>query len=433
MQRGEEPVDTEMRDKLYEEIQQIEVIDTHEHVINREMLGNIGFNLFSALEFDYLKDDLLAVGMDENLLVDKAGDPDSLIDELIPLLRLTQNTSYYRAFFQALRDLHGMSGDCLDPANLKAASDSIHAAYEQDDWYSRVIRDRCKIKYMLRDMDYMPTEDDFIKPVIRMDNYFILRHKELLQEWIDKERILSMRIADAEYEARVRSLDDYLDIIENDFLKAIDFGAVGIKIAMAYRRTLQFDKVSIDDANRAFKLPNEKTTWADMKAFQDFIMHRIMENAAKYDLPVQIHTGLLAAGKNVLANTNPLHLTNIFLEFPHVKFDIFHGGFPFMGEIGAQALMFPNVYLDTCWLPLISYESFKNALNEWLSHVPAGKILWGGDCSCAEGAYGALYMVQHGLCDVLARKIQEGTFDEEYALEVARAILHDNASRLFNL
>ena len=150
-------------------------------------------------------------------------------------------------------------------------------------------------------------------------------------------------------------------------------------------------------------------------------------------MPVQIHTGLLAGGKNTLANSNPLHLSNIFLEFPQVQFDVFHGAFPFMGEIGSLALMFPNVYLDTCWLPLISYASFKKAFGEWLCYVPAGKFLWGGDCASAEGVYGAVYMMQRGLAEVLAEKIEEGVMDEDYALYVARSFLHDNAAKLFNL
>ena len=104
-----------------------------------------------------------------------------------------------------------------------------------------------------------------------------------------------------------------------------------------------------------------------------------------------------------------------------------------MGEIGSLALMFPNVYLDTCWLPLISYTSFKKALGEWLCYVPAGKFLWGGDCACAEGIYGAVWMVRRALSEVLADKIEDGLMDEEAALGVARGLLHDNAKELFNL
>ena len=426
-------MNAQLTKSLHEQICQMDIINTHEHLLNREMLNGLDFDLFQAIEFHYLKDSLMAVGMGENLIMETMSEPDRLIDELIPFLEKARNTTYYRAFFQALRDLHGLEGDELDKDNLKAASESIKQAYEREDWYDEVIGGKCRNRHVLRDMEYMPASDDFVRPVVRMDSHLIQRHKNLLSEWVEKEDILTFRIGDADYKKRVKTLDDQLAVIDEDFQEMLKFGAVAIKIAIAYRRTLNFENVSVDDANRAFKLPDEKTTWNDIKTFQDYLLFRIIEKAAEHGLPVQIHTGLLAHGKNYLANTNPLHLTNLFLEFPHVKFDIFHGGFPFMGEIGSLALMFPNVYLDTCWLPLISYTSFKKALGEWLCYVPAGKFLWGGDCACAEGIYGAVWMVRRALSEVLADKIEDGLMDEEAALGVARGLLHDNAKELFNL
>ena len=419
--------------ELREQIDEMEIINTHEHLINREMLHGVGFDLFQAIELYYLKDDLVAVGMDENLITETMSEPDKLIDQLAPFLKQTRNTTYYQAFFRALRDLHGLDGNELDSDNLKAVSESIKQAYGREDWYEHVIRERCKIKCLLREMEYMPATDEFVKPVIRMDCHLIQRHKRLLKEWVDKDSILTFHVGDADYRDRVRTLDDQLALIEEDFQTAKNFGAVAIKIAMAYRRTLEFENVSVDDANRAFKLPDEKTSSRDIKVFQDYILFRLIEKAAEHGLPVQIHTGLLAGGKNYLGNTNPLLLTNLFLEFPNVKFDIFHGGFPFMGEIGSLALMFPNVYLDTCWLPLISYESFKKALSEWLCYVPAGKFLWGGDCAHVEGIYAATRVFRQGLSEVLAAKIEEGQLDKETAIHTAQGITHNNAAKLFGL
>lgn len=419
-------------EKLREEIQQIEIIDSHEHLMNQEMLGNLSFDLSQAFGAEYIRDDLISLGFMTNLMLEKR-ELGPLLDELLPILKHTQNTSYYRAFFKALQDLHGLEGDELDPANLKAVSGSIVEAYKRRDWYSSVIREKCKIKYMIRDMNYMVADDDFIRPAIRMDSYLMLRHKEFLKSWYEDDPTFSFRISRSEYQERVKTLDDYLGLIEADFETALDFGAIAIKIGIAYNRTLQFDNVSVDEANRVFKRSDEKTTWDDIKVFQDYVTFRIIEKATEHRLPVQIHTGLLANGINRLDNANPLHLNNLFLEFPETRFDIFHGSFPFMGEIGSLALMFPNVYLDTCWLPLISFESFKRAFSEWLCYVPVGKFLWGGDCFCAEGVYGAVAMVRQGLAEVLAEKIDREMFDEEMALYVARSILHDNAIDLFGL
>jgi len=425
---------TSLAQRLFDQICEIEIIDTHEHLVNRQMLEALGFDLAHAIELNYLKDDLLSLGMDENWILEKEADLNAVIDGLIPLLKQTKNTTYYRALFQAFRDLHGLGANELDAGNLKKLSDSITRAYSREDWYTHVIRDKCRIKCMLRDMAYMIADDDFVKPVMRMDSFLVLRHRNLLEDWVERAApVYSPHVPEAEYRENVRTLEDYLGLIESDFQRALEFDAVGIKIGIAYERTLQFDKVSIEDANRAFMLSDEKTTWNDIKIFQDYIFFNIIENATKYNLPVQIHTGIFAGGKGVAANSNPLHLTNIFLEFPETRFDVFHGGFPFMGEMGSLALMFPNVYLDMCWLPLISHTSFKRALSEWLSYVPSAKFLWGGDGHFVEEIYGAVCMVRQGLADVLAEKIEESLMDEQQALTIARGILHDNAVRLFRL
>jgi hypothetical protein len=101
--------------------------------------------------------------------------------------------------------------------------------------------------------------------------------------------------------------------------------------------------------------------------------------------------------------------------------------------MGSLALMFPNVHLNTCWLPLISCASFQRALREWLCYVPAGKFLWGGDCHSVEGIYGSVFMMRRALSETLAGIIEDGLLDEEAALAAARGILHDNAARLFRL
>jgi predicted TIM-barrel fold metal-dependent hydrolase len=398
------------------------------------MLEALEFDLAHAIELGYLKDDLMALGMDANHILNSGPNTDAVIDSLVPLLKQTRNTTYYQALFGALRDLHGLKEDELDPKNLRAASDSMVAAYAREDWYDHVIRDRCNIKCMLRDLGYTIFDDDFVIPIARMDGWLMLRHRHLLEDWIERAApVNAPYVPEAEYWEKVRTLDDYLALIETDFAKAREFGSVGIKIGIAYERTLEFERVSIDDAGRAFDLPDEKTTWADIKRFQDFVFFNIIEGATRRNLPVQIHTGLLAGGKNVLANANPLHLTNVFLEFPDTRFDVFHGGFPYTGEIGSLALMFPNVYLDTVWVPLISYGSFKRALSEWLCYVPAGKFLWGGDSHFVEEIYGAVCVVRRALAEVLAEKIDDGLFDEELALMVANAFLHDNAEGLFKL
>jgi hypothetical protein len=144
--------------------------------------------------------------------------------------------------------LHGLKGNRLDANSVQSVSQSIAAAYDRENWYGHVVHEKCTIKYMLRDMAYMTAEDDFVKPVIRMDHHLMLRHRNLLESWVDRAApIYCPTTPEAEYQENVRSLDDYLSLIEADFDRAIKFGAVAIKLGIAYERTLQFDKVSVSE------------------------------------------------------------------------------------------------------------------------------------------------------------------------------------------
>ncbi|NIP40594.1 MAG: hypothetical protein GTN39_03670, partial [Candidatus Aenigmarchaeota archaeon] len=107
--------------------------------------------------------------------------------------------------------------------------------------------------------------------------------------------------------------------------------------------------------------------------------------------------------------------------------------YPFASEIGVFANNFSHVYVDACFLPLISPTMTRETLSEWLELIPSNKILWGGDCRSVEMAYGAILYIRELLLEVLSEKIQRTYFDEDEALEIALKILRENAIELYGL
>lgn len=84
----------------------------------------------------------------------------------------------------------------------------------------------------------------------------------------------------------------------------------------------------------------------------------------------------------------PLHLVNLLLEYREARFDLFHAGYPYQGEVAALGKNFPNVYVDLCWLHVISPWVARQTLHEWIETVPANKILgFGGDYLFVEGGF----------------------------------------------
>ena len=198
----------------------------------------------------------------------------------------------------------------------------------------------------------------------------------------------------------------------------------------AYSRTLQFDKVPVERAARAFGRKRSELTPQEIKDFEDFIMWRLVALAAQYDLPYQIHTG-----DGRIQGSSPMLLLDMIEANPKTKFCLMHGGFPWVGETGAIAFKemgkAKNVWIDSCWLPTISYTMAKRALHEWLELVPSDRILWGSDESHAEGIYAAAEFMRRCLGEVLVEKIEGGDLNEQQAMRIAKQIMRDNALELF--
>jgi predicted TIM-barrel fold metal-dependent hydrolase len=164
------------------------------------------------------------------------------------------------------------------------------------------------------------------------------------------------------------------------------------------------------------------------------MFHEIVRAGTETHVPIQIHTGLQEGNENLLANANPLLLASLFLEYRQAKFDLFHGGYPFMGEAIALAKNFSNVFLDLCWLHIISPSASARMLHEAIETVPSNKIFaFGGDFIIPEGAYGHSVMARQVVARVLAQKVEEGYLDEEEAMRLAHMILRENPAELYQL
>ena len=148
-------------------------------------------------------------------------------------------------------------------------------------------------------------------------------------------------------------------------------------------------------------------------------------------LPIQIHTGYQAGNGNVLENSRPTKLNNLFLNYPQAKFVLFQGGYPWTGEFAALGKMFPNVSLDLVWLPQISTEAAVSGLDEMHDTVPHNMFFWGGDCHFIEQSAGSLAFGKDVVAEVLAMRAERGLLTEDLAREVARQTFRDNAIRFF--
>ncbi len=229
-----------------------------------------------------------------------------------------------------------------------------------------------------------------------------------------------------------KTLSDINNFLDDFTQKAYDTGnLVGLKIAIAYARNLDFKDVSHNEASAIYaKILNDEKI--DATPLSDYMVHKIIQRAEKLKIPVQVHTGHLAGNWHDVRGTNPAQLIPLFQKYKNVRFDIFHAGWPFSEILGSIGKTFPNVWLDMCWAWSMNPVQMERMLDEWLSCVPSNKIFaFGADCWSPFSMIGYAEQARNGIANVLEKKVNSGEYDLDTAKFVAERIMHKNAKEFF--
>jgi uncharacterized protein len=413
---------------------QMKVVDTHEHLGNLQNIQGWRYKCkkldFMFLFFVYTCDDLISAGLQERIFNNKLMTDSLTVMEkwrmIKPYWEGSSNTAYNRAVLLAADKLFGVKN--IDSTTVEELSEKIRIKYKDPDgWFYHVLKEKCGIEYVVLDWDRSFGDPKIFRYVTRFDGYVDINSKESIENLLNGGN------------TKDKTLDNLESALENAFHGAMKEGIVAIKSALAYNRILFYDDVSKEKAREVFnRIMNSPSgtmfSFSEVKPLQDYMMHRVLYLASTNHIPVQIHTGLQGNNGNIIENSKPTHLANLFLKYPNVKFILFHGGYPFGGELGTLAKNFPNVYIDMCWVYIISPSYSERYLLEWLETVPSSKIMaFGGDYMNVEGVYSQLLFAKQIISNVLIAKVREGYFTEEEAIKIAQMILHDNALRILNL
>ncbi len=336
-------------------------------------------------------------------------------------------TSFYRFLLPAWRDLYDVDFDTITDQQAQELNRRIGQNFADDKWYQDVITEKANTELVFVDPYWGRFEFDnafppyrFIVPLLNVTSLVRASHPSRTGE---KDNPFEYA---KEHGLPMDTLDDYLELVEAIFQAAVKRGCVCLKATHAYERTLDFKKIPKARAAVAFGKPSDQVTAEEQKDFEDFMFWHITEMSAKHDLPFQIHTGQAR-----IQGSNPMLLCDLIEGNPKTKFILFHGGFPWVGESAVIAQRYRNVWLDSCWLPTLSYSMARRAYQEWLDAIPADRIMWGSDCVHPEGTYGATVLTRRCVAEALAEKVVRGELRVEHAEAIGRKIMRENALKLF--
>jgi predicted TIM-barrel fold metal-dependent hydrolase len=415
------------RTRLRNYVDSMRIVDSHEHLFDPDLLKRSALLDFMILFNMHNFYDFVSAGLSPDYFYQLLGDsltPARKWEIIEPYWKKSGNTCYNRISLIAADRLFGY--DDISSSTVGPISDKIRKAY-QGNWFEYVIDELCRFDYIIQDGSRLDRRYSKVKYVSRFTPWLTVRSKYRI------DSIAVMQVV------QIRTLEDFVQSLENNFLREVKTGIVGIKINMAYSRSLNVEKVKTEAARKIFRAlmdnpEDELMTYASAKPLQDYMVFRLLELADKYKLPVAIHTGLQTGNGNRLENSNPLLLENLFQEFPNVRFSVFHGSYPYGGELATLAKTYPNVYIDMCWLYAISPSYSERYLHEWIETVPANKIMaFGGDYDNVENIFGELVVAKEVITRVLTEMVRERYMSEERARNIARMILHDNAVEFYHL
>ena len=411
---------TQLRTRLLDYMKTLRTVDCHSHTALSTEYADQRLGLFNLMAY-FARD---IAGINEQLGLSSGGDDAARWEALKEILDRARNVSYWRHNIVMYQELFGLTDDELTDDNWEALHHRIQEQTAQPDWYRHVTEDVCGLWTQVKNIPWFESwEPQYFTAVLRMERALMLHQAE------ERDALA------ADTGVAITDLDSAKVALTTLVERYKAQGAVGIKLAHAYRRTLASEPTPKADADRLFaqSMTGKALSAAEAKAVEDHIVFFLADLAAQHDLVFQIHTGVQGNWGHI-PDSNPLHLIPLLKAFKGVKFDLFHAGYPYSREIGILGKHYPNVWLNMAWMYVITMEGSRRCLSEWIDLVPGYRLLgFGSDVRCPEFVYAHLVMARSCLADVLAAKVEGDFLSESAAIRLAERMMQDNGAELYGL
>lgn len=435
----------EKKDSIFKEIreiiEEIPVIDCHEHTKGPDFAPEYKEPIASLIQ-GYFQSDLISAGATEEemaLLNDQNVSTEKKWPVFEKLWKKTQFTGYAKVSKIILEKIYGEKEMTLE--TLKRIGKKLINLRDEKTYYG--IIEKSKIKCRLTNVLYTHTTvtseiKSFLEGTYKPAKYDKLLIPLIMFHIPVRKREEIEKIGKM-VNKEINSLEDYLEVCFEIFKLMKEKGAVGMKDQSAYERIIYYENVSKYEAEKLFNFilenPKNFLGWPEAKPLDDFLFHSFMKMAEELQLPVQIHTGHLAGIRGEIRRTNAVHLTNIFEIYRNVKFDIFHGNWPYMGELLFLLKNYPNVSVDLCWVHIIDPYYTRRFIYEAIKTVPHSKIHgFGGDYfDCSEYTLAHLEIAKENIAYALSELVRENWISVEESKEIAFDLLFNNPNTFFNL
>ncbi|QSJ14883.1 amidohydrolase family protein [Nostoc sp. UHCC 0702] len=254
---------------------------------------------------------------------------------------------------------------------------------------------------------------------------------------ISVQKILRLEVLAEQLIPQIEDFETFVQTFNSE-LDPPPSGVVAFKSIACYRTGLNIQPVSEEVAATHFynlkqATKNQSLRLVD-KPLIDFLLQQALLIAAKYQLPVQLHTGYGDPDLD-LRLANPLYLRHL-LESPQYRdapLVLLHASYPYMQQAGYLASVYPQVYLDFgLAIPFLSVSGMRETIRQLLELTPTSKLMYSSDAhSIPELYYLGAKWGRQLLGEVLEQAIKDCDITASETFTIATAILRENALALY--
>jgi predicted TIM-barrel fold metal-dependent hydrolase len=237
------------------------------------------------------------------------------------------------------------------------------------------------------------------------------------------------------------TLDDTTQALRAALADVRSQGYVGLKSIVAYRTGLDIRWWETSEVEASFREARQTATQErhlrlQHKPLLDTLLHVAFTEAAQQDLPLQFHTGYGDTDADMLL-ANPLHLRAVLEHRPYrgMPVILLHECYPYTHQGGYLAAVYEQVYLDLSYgIPFLSYGEMTSFTRAALGVTPITKLLYSSDAvGIPELHWISARDGRRILGQALGEAVSFGELTLTEAETAAKAVLHDNAARLYQL
>ncbi len=430
----------ELNKNLFEALMTLPLMDAHTHVDASHLTAR---GLHDILLYHMLISELYSAGCPHGDRLSEEPDEDEItrrIESALPYIKHIQNTSCFWGAKIILKDLYAWDKP-ITKDNWREIHQIIQDKSQDKNW-PREIMKRAGIKRLSTEFWRRKdgSADDILQYALEWAffarcqwNQFDTALVELEVTWDKTEPGSPLPVTiteDLQIEKRITTLNDVHQAMEH-YLEVIPFDEI-LCIPQSLSTDINFRLIPEQEMISALKKrdvagPEERDIYAS------YILEYFLSEIKKRREKIVIHLAVGAeplpfeTGSKLRTET-VFELANIVERHSDIDFHVFLANAHQNQALCTLVRELPNLYLIGYWWHNFFPGFISKVIEERLDMVPLNKqIGFFTDAYCLDWAYGKSIIIRKQLAGVLAKKVEQGQYTFEQAIDIAKSLLHDTA------